>query len=410
MIDKVNNISFGARIADIPKVIHGTVEKNFLPKLNMRGYTAIIGADVYTPSNKIVRQDLLFYNNKLVAVDDYNPSKINSAVQYIILDEKTVAPAVIDQHIHGGYGVSFHTSDEGAIRDLLKRFAKDGIGGVVATTLPGKLQDIKMQLKVLNRIIKNPDKRAAKLLGIHLEGPFLSPKKAGIHPPEMFSAPTIENFLKLEPENVKIVTVAPELDEGYELSRYLKSKGIVVSAGHSMASAQQVSDSGASQVTHIFNAMAPFHHRTPTIANEGLLNPKIAAEMIGDTSHLDPQTMDLIMKEKPKDKLILISDALPNAGKKEDFLMNGIEIHVDDNWVAKSDDGVLAGNMQFLPNVAKKLIDKTTMTFRDFVRYSSVNPAKNLKVKEQFTIREGLKPTFTVWDNKTVAPEKTFIS
>ena len=409
MINKIDNISFEARIGDIPKMSCLSKEQHMLKNLKMKGYTALIGADVYTPSNKIAKQNLLFKDNTLFAIDEFEPS-ITDSIQYVLLDNKTIAPAILDEHIHGGYGISFHTSGEEEIRELLKRFGEEGTGAVVATTLPGKLSDIKCQIKVLNNIIKHPDEGAAKLLGIHLEGPFLNPKRAGIHPPEMFSVPTIENFLKLEPENVKIVTIAPELDKGYELSKFLKDNGIIVSAGHSVATAKDVVDSGATQVTHIFNAMAPFHHRNATIANEGLLNPKISAEMLANLFHLTPETMDMIMKLKPKNKLILISDALPNAGLKKDFDMNGVLVHVSDNWEAKSDIGILAGSMQFLHNIAKELIEKTKMSFKDFVRYSSVNPSKNLKVQNEYMLKEGLKPNFTIWDNATLTPEKTFIS
>ena len=132
--------------------------------------------------------------------------------------------------------------------------------------------------------------------------------------------------------------------------------------------------------------------------------------MNSDESLLIPQTMNLIMNAKPKGKLVLISDALPEAGIKRDFLMNGTLIHVDKNWVAKDGDGVLAGSMQFLHNIAKKITEHTDMTFSDFIRYASENPAKNLGVSDKFTLKAGLKPIFSVWNNKTKKVEKTFIN
>lgn len=116
------------------------------------------------------------------------------------------------------------------------------------------------------------------------------------------------------------------------------------------------------------------------------------------------------MRLKPKSKLILISDALPEAGIKENFYMNNVKINVKDDWTAISDDGILAGSMQFLHNLAKKLIDKTQMTFRDFIQYASVNPSKNMKVEKDFRLQEGLTPNFTIWDNKTITAEKTFVN
>ncbi len=401
-------LNFGARIHDIPKM---NVKKSIvdLKNLKLTGYTALIGADVYTPSNKIVKQDLLLKGKQIVAIDDFEPEKIAGVIKYTDLTGKTITPAILDEHIHGGYGVSFHDSDEASIRGLLKTLSKEGTGGVVATTLPGTLEFIKKQLKILNNIIKNPDEDAAKIYGIHLEGPFLNKKKAGIHPPEALKKPTIKNYKALEPENVKIVTLAPELDKDYQLSQYLALHGVKVSAGHSKATAKEVLDSKATQVTHLFNAMVPFHHRIPTIANVGLLDSNISAEMNSDTSLLEPITMDLIMKCKPKGKLLLISDALPEAGIKEDFVMNGKTIHVREDWSAIDDNNILAGSMRFLHNIVQELIKKTNLTFKDFIRYASINPAKNIGVENEFKIQKGLSPKFSIWDNKTITPEKTFV-
>lgn len=411
-INTINNNfqnSFRAKIADIPN-LKIPKRKAELKNINLSGYTAFIGGDVYTPSNNIMHQDLLFKDNKLIGINDFDENNIDEKITYIMAEGKTITPSILDEHIHGGYGVSFHDSSESKIRWLLKRFAKEGIGGVVATTLPGSLEHIKNQIKLLNNIITHPDKGSAKIYGIHLEGPFINPEKRGIHPAEDFYEPTVENFKALEAQNVKIVTLAPELDKDYKLSKYLKTLGINVSAGHSMASAEDVRNSGATQVTHIFNAMAPFHHRKPTIANEGLLNPDILAEMNTDTALLDPQTMNLIMREKPKDKLVMISDALPYAGIKKPFIMNDVYISVDKNWVAKDKDGTLAGSMRFMQKIIKILLEKTNLTFKDFIRYACVNPAKNIGVENEFKIKKGLTPNFTLWDNKTVKIEKTFVS
>lgn len=406
----IDNISFGAKISSIPNLKNIAGKQSALKNAKLNGYTAFIGGDVYTPLGKIVKQDLLFKDKTVVAIDEFDETKIGEKINYIILNNETITPAILDEHIHGGYGISFHNSSETDIRKLLKRFAEEGTGAVLATLLPDSAEKIKKQIKVLNNIIKNPDNDSAKIFGIHLEGPFMNPEKKGIHPSEKILKPSIETYKSFEPENVKIVTLAPEEDEEYNLSKYLKENDVIVSAGHSLASAKQVIDAGIKQVTHLFNAMAPFNHRIPTIANEGIANPEVLAEMNSDESLLIPQTMNLIMKAKPKDKLVLISDALPNAGIKKDFVMNDVYIHVDKNWVAKDDKNTLAGSMRFLHDIAKKLINDTNMTFKDFIRYACVNPAKNIGVYDRFKIKEGFEPIFSVWDNKKTKIEKTFIN
>jgi N-acetylglucosamine-6-phosphate deacetylase len=403
------NTSFTSKISTIPSLKQLNSHQVHLRDVKLNGYTAFIGGDVFTPSNKIVKQNLLFNDKRLIATDEFDENKIKDSVQYVLLNDETITPAILDEHIHGGYGVNFHNSSETQIRLLLRKLKETGTGAVIATTLPGSTENIKKQIKLLSSIIKNPNEGEAKIYGIHLEGPFLSPHKSGIHHPEILQEPTIENYLALEPENVKIVTLAPEEKGGIELAKYLNSNGVIASAGHTMALASDIVKSGIKQVTHIFNAMAPFRHRELTVANEAIFNDEIAAEMNSDKSLLDPKIMDFVMRMKPKDKLILISDALPEAGIKKDFIMNNVLIHVKDDWTAISDDGkTLAGSMQFLHDLAKQLIDTTQMKFQDFIRYASVNPSKNLKVEKDFRIEKGFSPNFTVWNNKTIKPEKTF--
>lgn len=401
-------ISFGAKIGNIPNIKKIAGKRIPLSDVKLDGYNAFIGADVYMPSGEIKQHDLLFRDDELVAIDDFCESKIKGLVNYVLLKGKMIAPAIFDEHIHGGFGVSFHNSTEAEIRKLLKQFNNEGIGGVLATMLPDSVENIKNQIKILNNIIKNPDKNATKIFGIHLEGPFLNPQKAGIHPRDILKLPTIETYEKFEPENVKMVTLAPELDEDYKLSKYLFENGVIASAGHSMASAKNIIDSGIKQVTHIFNAMAGFHHRNETMLNEALMNDKITAEMIADVTELTPKTMQLVMKLKPKEKLVLVSDALPNAEKLEDFVMNNIRIIVKNDYTATSDAGVIAGNMRILPDSAKEIIEKTGMEFADFITYSSKNPTRNVGVQDKFELKEGAKPIFSVWDEKNIFCEKTF--
>jgi len=405
----VNDITFGAKINNIPNMRTVSGNNVHLQNFNLGGYKAFIGGDVFTPACKLAKHDLLFKDKKLVAIDEFDENSVDGKIDYVILDNETITPAIFDEHIHGGYGVSFHDSNEAKIRMLLKLLGERGTGVVLATTLPGSAEQIRNQIQILNNIIKNPDEGSAKIYGIHLEGPFLNKDKKGIHSIRDLMLPTIENYESFNPENVKLVTLAPELDEGFKLTKYLRERGVMVSAGHSMASAEDIINSGIKRVTHVFNAMAQFHHRIPTIANEGINNPNVTAELLADEASVLPSVMNMLMKLKPKDKLVLVSDALPYAGIKEDFSMNNKMIHVDENWIPKDADGTLAGNMKFLHEVAKQLINDTNMTFRNFIRYACVNPAKSFGLLEHFSLKEGAEPIFSIWDNKELTPEKTFI-
>ncbi|MCQ2740027.1 MAG: amidohydrolase family protein [bacterium] len=405
-ISSVNNLTFGAKISQIPTIKVPANKKMALSEIRLKGYNAIIGGDVYMPSNMLEKHDLLFKDNQLIAIDDYDETKINTSINYVILENKKITPAGIDEHIH----INFHDSTEQEIRCLLTRLAKGGLGGVVATTLPGTVEHIAKQIEILNNIMKYPMPNEAHLYGIHLEGPFLNPQKSGIHPPEILMNPSVENYKKLQPQNIKLVTLAPELDSNYELTRYLQEIGVIPSAGHSTASYEQIENSGIKRITHLFNAMSSLHHRDLTISNAGLLNPDITVELIPDGFHVDPMMMNLIMQQKKDDKIVLVSDALPHAGIKEPFVMNGVPIHVTDDWRALNDNGNLAGGMQFLFNLAKKLVDTTSITFQKFIQYASINPAKEMKVENDYKFEVGKSPNFTIWDSETLVPEKTFLA
>ena len=270
-----------------------------------------------------------------------------------------------------------------------------------------------MQPRILLFGIKRhcyPKKDETEILGINLEGPFLSKHKSGIHSKEIILKPTVDRLKQLNLDGVKMMTIAPEEDDGYKATQYLLDKGIIVSAGHSVATAEQVRESGATQVTHLFNAMSPLHHRVPTIANEGLFNDNIAAEVICTPEHLDSNIVNMIMKIKPHDKIILISDALCGTNIKDDhFKLGEKDIFIQKDGTARDKDGILAGSIKLQSQMAKNLTDTTNMTFADFIKYSSLNPARNLGVEEDYIIEENATPNITIWDKKTLLPEKTYI-
>ena len=196
------------------------------------------------------------------------------------------------------------------------------------------MDELNSQMEIIRNIINNPLKGEARIAGINLEGPFLSPKKAGIHPPENLMLPTVENLKKLNLENVKMITIAPELDKDYKATEYLNSLGV----------------------------MSGFHHRIPTIANEGLLNDNIYAEVNTAIELLDPKTVDLVFRVKPEDKIILISDALSGTNIKEDhFIMGGKRIDIDENGIAKDKEGILAGSIKLMGQIARRIVDTTQM-------------------------------------------------
>lgn len=384
-------------------------DETFLKSLN--GQILLKNAKVFSNLNRFKNSDVCIKDGCFLDKDVFERSiDKSSEVQVYDLNGAYITPNLFDQHIHGGYGVDFNTSNESEIRDFLKNAKKAGIGGVLATLTPATIDKLNTQIELINKIIASPKNDEAQIFGINLEGPFFSPLKSGIHLPDVLLKPTVENLNKINLENVKMVTVAPELDDNYSAINYLNSLGIVTSAGHCTANAEQVRNSGVKCITHLFNAMPGFHHREPTIVNEGLQNDDIYTEVNTAFELLEPKTINMIYKLKPHDKIILISDSLKGVKNNEKtFMMGGKEIIIDDNGIAKDADGILAGSIKLLGEVAKKLVDSTLLSFEDFVRFATINPCKLLKIKNDNYLQHGEKISFTIWDKQTLKPNNVFI-
>ena len=361
---------------------------NYLNNLkNLKGNVFIEHAKVYNVKlNKFESKNLFinngcYYENPLISDTFFKSVETNPSLEVINLKDNFITPNLFEQHVHGAFGIDFNTNNEREIRDLLVRTKRNGIGAMLATLTPDSIDKLNSQIDIINNIIDYPNSNETRILGINLEGPFFSPKKSGIHLPEILLTPTVENLKKINLKNVKMVTIAPELDKNYEAIKYLNSIGIVPSAGHCMASAEEVRNSKVKCITHLFNAMPGFHHRIPTIVNEGLQNDDIYIEVNTAFELLEPKTIDMIYKLKPKDKIILISDSLKGAKDNENyFYMGGKKIIIDQNNIAKDSDGILAGSIKLLGEIAGKIIDSTKVTFEDFIKFTAINPL-NLIIK-----------------------------
>ena len=377
-----------------------------------------LNGNIYS-NNAFKKETLYFYKNKqlnrdlfLKSTEENNSNKNNNKQNAQIIDLKGhyITPTLIDQHIHGGFGIDFNSSDEEQIRSLLKKAKKLGHGGILATLTPDSIEKLNSQMNIIRNIMKNPNSNEALILGINLEGPFFNPKKAGIHSPNILLKPTIDNVNQLNLDEVKVMTIAPELDDNFDTIKYLNSLGIITSAGHCEASAEEIKNSQVKCITHIFNAMPGLHHREPTIVNEGLFNNEIYTEVNTAFELLSPQTMDLIYSIKDHDKIIFISDSLKGAANGSNcFKMGDKLITIDENEIAKDCDGILAGSIKLMGEVASKIINNTKITFSDFIKFASTNPLNLLKVNKFNYLEPNSKPSFTIWDKDTLKPLKTFI-
>lgn len=258
-------------------------------------------------------------------------------------------PLMIEQHFHGAFGIDFNTvADPRLIVELSEKLHKIGIGAFFPTLVTDSVENIKRQIK----IIKEAAQKCPAILGIHLEGIFINSAKKGIHNPAHFLKLTPENYKLLEDDFIKIVTLAPELDEG--LIDYLLSCKVKIQAGHCIGGNM----SKVSGATHTFNAMSEITHRGESTALSALINDNVYAEIIADGIHVSDDALTLFFKSKPANKVILISDALPitySDMRKTTFA--GSQIFYD-GVKATATDGTLAGSTTMLDKIVKRLIIK----------------------------------------------------
>ncbi|HNW25598.1 MAG TPA: hypothetical protein PLG15_00325 [Candidatus Gastranaerophilaceae bacterium] len=276
---------------------------------------------------------------------------------------------LVEQHFHGAFGVDFSVCEADEILFLAKKLLQKGIGGFYPTLVTDTVENIKRQIGRIKTASQKQSCEEAKILGIHLEGIFLNPEKSGIHDKNLFLNPTVENYKLIEDDFIKIVTLAPELDKDFELSRYLKLKGVKVQAGHCVGSDLSYCD-GA---THLFNAMSGVNHRENSTALSALDDDRIYTEIIADGIHLSEDILKLVFKTKPHDKIILVSDSLPIAGSDlKEMAFGGKRIFYDGKK-ATSKEGTLAGSTAFLDEIVRHLSLENPENFEKYVKMASDN-------------------------------------
>lgn len=285
---------------------------------------------------------------------------------------------LIDNHTHGCYGVNFNYAGYDEIKFVLKELYKRNIRGVCPTLVGESDENIQKQLSLFEKIkkeqLENIEKEAL-ILGVHLEGSFLSPQKSGIQDKKVFKKPTVENFKKLVGNYssiIKIVTIAPE--EDVDLIDYLNEKGIKTQAGHSIGD----SIKNCTATTHHFNAMNPIHHRNSSIALQGLIEDNIYIELIADLIHCSVDILTLTLKTKPKDKIMLISDSLPSGHFDKDIIFCNKKI----NKEGKDETGTLAGSNKTLDEICQNLVKKEILTKEDIILMGFKNQITYLNLSE----------------------------
>jgi N-acetylglucosamine-6-phosphate deacetylase len=261
----------------------------------------------------------------------------------------------VDLQINGGLGLAFTDVETGhmpSLREICQFLWRQGIDAFLPTLVTTSVEKIQRSLAVFADFVttQHQEQPTAQILGVHLEGPFLNSPKRGAHPAEYLLPLTIDNVKRVLGDYahvVKVITLASELDSTGEVIPYLRSLGITVSLGHSLATATQAEEAfklGASMVTHAFNAMPALHHREPGLLGAALVHPDVYCGMIADGQHVCPTMIQLLLRAGCYDKgLFLVSDALAPIGLADGIYpwdTRQIEVKNGTAWLP---DGTLSG-------------------------------------------------------------------
>ncbi len=319
----------------------------------------------------------------LVSLSDRRHRDLPAGVQVLDFPGQTLAPAFFDIHIHGSAGHDVMEATPPAFKAIGDFLAHHGTGSYLATTVTAPLESTFRSLEGIAHQIeaaRRSNLSGALPFGIHLEGPFLSHAKRGVHPPEHLQAPDVslfDRFMDAANGHIRLITLAPELPGAAELTAHATARGVRVSIGHSNATTAETSlaiSAGAVSATHTFNAMRTFDHREPGILGEVLTNPDLYAELICDGIHVAPTAVQLWHRSKGEHRGILVTDAMAATGMPDgQYTLGSFPVQVK-NGIA-THQGALAGSLLTLNQALENIVSFTGHPIEVFLAMLTENPA-----------------------------------
>ena len=338
---------------------------------------------VYTPQEVIEKGLVVIEGTQIVAVAQESDTEVLAGATIIDATGKIVVPGFIDLHIHGCGGSDVMDRDEDALASISKALARYGTTGYLPTILSAPKEEL---LACVTRIAQAMAKgvEGAQILGIHLEGPFINPKEAGMQNPDYMRPPSwseLQSLIEGSQDNIRMVTIAPELPGAGKVIAKIKDHKMVASVGHSNATYTKALKSirhGLTYATHTFNAMRGFHHREPGVAGVVLLHDDITCELIPDGVHVHPVAMKLLVELKGPERVVLITDAMRGAGMGNGAYELGSQRVLVSGGVCMLPDETLAGSVLTMDKAIGNMVTFCRVPLREAFRMASLNPARSI--------------------------------
>ena len=305
--------------------------------------------------------------------------------------EKRILPGFIDVHTHGAYGFDTNDAEPEGLRDWMKRIPEEGVTAILPTTVTQMPEVLTEALRNVAAVVKE-GYEGAEILGVHFEGPYLDMEYKGAQPPEAIAAAAVEQFKMYQEAAeglIKYITMAPEHDRNFALTRHCRETGVVVSMGHSSATYEQAMlgiANGATSMTHVYNGMTPYHHRKPGLVGAAFRVRDIYGEIICDGCQSHLAALNNYFQAKGRDYGIMVSDSLrakhcPPGGS---YQLGGHDIEIGEDGLARlKGTDTIAGSTLNMNKGLKILVEKALVPLDAAINSCTLNPARCLGVDDR---------------------------
>ncbi len=366
----------------------------------MTGATAVRGT-IVTPHEIIREGQVVIEGRKIV---DVGPWSGDFTGQVLDFRDCLVAPGFIDLHVHGGGGSDVMDASPQGLDCLSDFLAAGGVTSFLATTYSAPQDEILAAALAVKKAVREGTEGAVAL-GLHLEGPYINPERRGAQNVAHVRSPSVKELDKVHRAArgaLRMVTMAPELDGALEAASWLRSKGVVSSAGHTDATYDEMMagvEAGFSYVAHLFNGMRPFHHREPGVVGAALDDSRVSVELIADGLHLHPAALRLVVGRKGAGKTTLVSDSVAPAGLGDgEYELGGERVRVEKGRCFLG-SGTLAGSTIRLSDAVRNMVELAGSPIAEAVEMASTTPARILGLMERKgRLTPGMDADLTVLD------------
>lgn len=346
--------------------------------------TLIRNINLITPYQIFHGYSVVIEQDKIIKISIENNIEIEDIDLVIDGKGNFLVPGFIDIHNHGNMGHDIMDSREEAIDSIGRFHLENGVTSYLGTVITSSYEN--MSNAIRNIVNYKNKEELSQQIGIHLEGPFFAMEKKGAQPGKYIKNPDIEEIkriIDISEGHLKMVSIAPETPGALDIISYLKSEGITVALAHSNANfeeAQTGINYGATVATHMYNGMREFGHREPGIIGATLLDERVYCEIIYDRIHLHDAALEIALKMKGVDKIVLISDSMMAAGLSDgDYELGGQKVIVK-NSIARLETGNLAGSTLNLRDAVYNIIHYLNIPIEDAIRMASLSPARAIGI------------------------------